>query len=270
MILESTPYSLTSIGFRHGKIRLNRCSSITSTRQGSSKNYNPASKRDTNRRREDNPETDKFGVITNQKSQGNDSGNRLDLGFFQTAISEGTGDYLIGVSDDLDVNMHGYKAGLEKEIEEIADWWSGLGISLGGLQTEDPRVKSKRRLKPKLQAEGVAKRLQSVPNLEVISPRSVDSRELTGFLTKTDPNRSTWEIQFSKKTLSTRDVDGNTEQDILSLPPSPMEQLCPREFSQNSPVVPMGFNLGHDLGDFLKWENDCVAEYFSKADKLYR
>jgi hypothetical protein len=35
-----------------------------------------------------------------------------------------------------------------------------------------------------------------------------------------------------------------------------MEDLTPHDLKK---VVPMGFNLGHDLGDFLKWENERVA-----------
>ena len=44
-----------------------------------------------------------------------------------------------------------------------------------------------------------------------------------------------------------------------SLPQSPMLDLVvSRDVDGNEYVVPMGFNLGHDLGDFLKWEADHV------------
>jgi len=44
-----------------------------------------------------------------------------------------------------------------------------------------------------------------------------------------------------------------------SLPQSPMLDLVvSRDVDGNEYVVPMGFNLGHDLGDFLKWEAENV------------
>ncbi|KAM7222161.1 hypothetical protein V8F06_002433 [Rhypophila decipiens] len=46
---------------------------------------------------------------------------------------------------------------------------------------------------------------------------------------------------------------------VHSLPQSPMLDLVvSRDVEGNEYVVPMGFNLGHDLGDFLKWEADNV------------
>ncbi|KAK3329059.1 hypothetical protein B0H66DRAFT_467436 [Apodospora peruviana] len=46
---------------------------------------------------------------------------------------------------------------------------------------------------------------------------------------------------------------------IQSLPQSPMLDLVvSRDVEGNEYVVPMGFNLGHDLGDFLKWEAEHV------------
>jgi len=46
---------------------------------------------------------------------------------------------------------------------------------------------------------------------------------------------------------------------MSSLPQSPMLDLVvSRDVEGNEYVVPMGFNLGHDLGDFLKWESENV------------
>jgi len=38
------------------------------------------------------------------------------------------------------------------------------------------------------------------------------------------------------------------------LPPSPMLDLVIPSLNKDNEVIPMGFNLGHDLGDFLRWE----------------
>ncbi|KAK0734944.1 hypothetical protein B0T26DRAFT_746787 [Lasiosphaeria miniovina] len=46
---------------------------------------------------------------------------------------------------------------------------------------------------------------------------------------------------------------------MQSLPQSPMLDLVvSKDVDGNEYVVPMGFNLGHDLGDFLKWEAEHV------------
>ncbi|KAG4439422.1 hypothetical protein IFR05_005115 [Cadophora sp. M221] len=53
---------------------------------------------------------------------------------------------------------------------------------------------------------------------------------------------------------------------ILSLPPSPMLDLVvSREAGREEEVsIPMGFNLGHDLGDFLSWEARHVQSLFER------
>jgi hypothetical protein len=46
---------------------------------------------------------------------------------------------------------------------------------------------------------------------------------------------------------------------VHSLPQSPMLDLVvSRDADGNEYVVPMGYNLGHDLGDFLRWETENV------------
>ena len=53
---------------------------------------------------------------------------------------------------------------------------------------------------------------------------------------------------------------------LLSLPPSPMLDLvvsCQSGKDEEVPI-PMGFNLGHDLGDFLNWEARHVQSLYSQ------
>ena len=46
---------------------------------------------------------------------------------------------------------------------------------------------------------------------------------------------------------------------VQSLPQSPMLDLVvSKDVDGNEYVVPMGFNLGHDLGDYLRWESENV------------
>ncbi|KAH9209678.1 hypothetical protein DL95DRAFT_476563 [Leptodontidium sp. 2 PMI_412] len=53
---------------------------------------------------------------------------------------------------------------------------------------------------------------------------------------------------------------------LLSLPPSPMLDLVvSTEAGKDEEVsIPMGFNLGHDLGDFLNWEARHVQSLYSE------
>lgn len=55
-----------------------------------------------------------------------------------------------------------------------------------------------------------------------------------------------------------------TVQSCDSLPPSPMMPLVIDDGGEVQEAVPMGYNLGHDLGDFLKWEaeNTYAGGYY--------
>jgi hypothetical protein len=43
-----------------------------------------------------------------------------------------------------------------------------------------------------------------------------------------------------------------------SRPPSPMQSISPSTLVRLDSFVPMGFNVDHDLRDFLKWKSECV------------
>ncbi|CCC06000.1 hypothetical protein SMACR_00216 [Sordaria macrospora] len=51
-----------------------------------------------------------------------------------------------------------------------------------------------------------------------------------------------------------------SQESIKSLPQSPaLNMVVSRDVNGQEYVIPMGFNLDHDLGDFLKWEAEHVA-----------
>ncbi|KAI6366745.1 hypothetical protein MCOR25_005107 [Pyricularia grisea] len=53
---------------------------------------------------------------------------------------------------------------------------------------------------------------------------------------------------------------GSIDSSVGSMPQSPMLDLVvSRAVTGEDYVVPMGYNLGHDLGDFLKWEAENVS-----------
>jgi hypothetical protein len=87
---------------------------------------------------------------------------------------------------------------------------------------------------------------------------------------KDDNNkRKPWRGAFSgEKMLVEGDlkesrVKGVRLEDGESLPSSPMLDLSPPEVSgSGETIIPMGYNLGHDLGDFLSWEAQHIQNLY--------
>jgi hypothetical protein len=161
-VLESTPYSLTSNGFRHGSIRLNqqysqfRKNSDTSTPSPvSSRNISPSSSRPPSLT-SGNKTTSVLsraagGFPQIRGRKGSDTPH--DWTAFQMAISGGTGDYLM--EDYYSFPSQLYDEETTKEEDEIFEWWSSYGFRLGGLLKEDPRITRKRKLKERLRMQAV-------------------------------------------------------------------------------------------------------------------
>ncbi len=74
-----------------------------------------------------------------------------------------------------------------------------------------------------------------------------------------------WTVEGHPK----RYAGGNNRESVESLPQSPMLDLVvSRGADGGEYIVPMGYNLGHDLGDFLRWEAENVyAPEFGKSQK---
>lgn len=63
-----------------------------------------------------------------------------------------------------------------------------------------------------------------------------------------------------KQRMGSTGSTGSTGSSVGSMPQSPMLDLVvSRAVTGEDYVVPMGYNLGHDLGDFLKWEAENVS-----------
>ncbi|KAF2965387.1 hypothetical protein GQX73_g8182 [Xylaria multiplex] len=225
--IESPQYSLNTPHFQHGPIRLSKSDLLP------------------------------------DMTLGHDEG--LDWTAFQIAIQGGAGD-LYSESDD---------ALRRREAEETADitaWWDSWHFeSTGELITHDYEASS-----PTSTLSG-----DEIPDLshsEVESDNSQSpQRRWQGTQYKTSASSPQFNLDFSKekKRMSSHyfaDGRGNisdmwrhdseqkqvveNRQSINSLPPSPMLDLRVIRSSNGDDldVVPMGYNLGHDLGDFLKWE----------------
>ncbi len=126
--LISTPYSLTSPLFKHGSIRLNK-----SLRQSQS--------------------ADSSGYVTPffHHDEGLDvAAMPLDWTAFQMALSPGCGEYPVGGAGP-DEKTH--QEGEEREVEEILDWWLGMGFKgrdrgMGKVMKKESGPKNKKRRVP--------------------------------------------------------------------------------------------------------------------------
>lgn len=162
---------------------------------------------------------------------------QLDWTAFQMAIS-GMGEAMI--EDDWEDDEAG--------LNEILSWWRGYGFEgYGRMDRSEPAPPTHGDLLPALL---VAKKLLEAPptnrtNTQEISSIQRQSREETD--TRKIP-KETRQLSDAQKRISLTE----------SMPPSPMLDLVLPSPSRDGEVIPMGFNLGHDLGDFLNWETHHV------------
>ena len=147
----------------------------------------------------------------------------------------------------------------ERERDDILEWWAGFGFQGFGMMVGDPRLKENPKLIPR--GSGSLKRRKRREDIErvveglKVPPRAYGTVEkgLTG------PEKITANKQRGNEaTIDTQRRESLTE----SLPPSPMLDLVVPSQSKDNEVIPMGFNLGHDLGDFLNWEAHNVQTLF--------
>ncbi|CCF43652.1 hypothetical protein CH063_13293 [Colletotrichum higginsianum] len=147
-----------------------------------------------------------------------------------------------------------------EEIDGLAAWFDGFGFdSHGILATGD---------KPKHLPENYPATPPNPPLRPYVRapadsdlPIPVGAEHPTGFWNEGTVNASkflTTGCGIRRWTMEGHPKRYNRES-VESLPPSPMMDLVMMKGSDGKPeVVPMGYNLGHDLGDFLKWEAENV------------
>ncbi|KAF7960690.1 hypothetical protein EAE96_000364 [Botrytis aclada] len=246
--LPSTPYTLTSPLFRHGPIRLEHVYHRSNRDSLSAPEFEEA----------------------------------LDWTAFQMAISGTMDDGTLGASEESIWEAD------EAEVDSIFDWWSGFGYpGIGRLVKEAPV--SRRKRGKSLAATDAEK-----------SPRKIkdgrDNRTTTiglglgfGITSESSSGRPrTPEYQGGLWVETIRDsvpqvvesVSGPTfgtrrdvalkvnvpepridDDDNDSLPPSPINLVKIKD-----EYIPMGYNLGHDLGDFLNWETYHVQSLFGEDE----
>lgn len=226
--LRSPAYSLTAPAFRHGPIRLA-----------------------------------KSNVMRDMKLVGDDG---LDWTAFQMAILGGAGDLS---SPDDDGMLDGEET---REAAGIAEWWNSWNFeSAGGLMTRDYEAPSPTstlsgdEIPDFSYGETESSNLYSPRHTWQETPRNTPVSGLRLDLDFTEakkhaPSRYFTDSQGHVSEMWRQDSEQKevvvNRESVNSLPPSPMLDLrvIRSPNGDDLDVVPMGYNLGHDLGDFLKWE----------------
>jgi hypothetical protein len=176
----------------------------------------------------------------------------LDWTAFQMAIS-GTNGYGGVDSYEREERERIEWEEMEREVDGIWEWWAEFGFQGWGRMVGDETLKvqsktlRRRKRREDIERSGVerlklpARQSQLVRN-EVVDTEKIVAEDRTGIGNAIDAQRRG---SFAD-----------------SLPPSPMLDLVVPSPSKDNEIIPMGFNLGHDLGDFLRWGTDHVQTLF--------
>ncbi|KAI0912889.1 hypothetical protein F4824DRAFT_499522 [Ustulina deusta] len=225
--LQSPRFSLIAPTFQHGPIRLSKCDLLPDMRLGHDES--------------------------------------LDWTAFQMAISGGAGD-LFSDSDDT------LRRREEDEIADITEWWDSWHFeSTGKLVTSNYEASSPTSTLsgdeiPDLSYSEIESDNPNSPRLRwQHAQRNTGASGLKLDLGFAKEKKCTSPHYFADDRSNANDTwrqaseqkqDMVNRQSVNSLPPSPMLDLrvIRSASGDDLDVVPMGYNLGHDLGDFLKWE----------------
>lgn len=180
----------------------------------------------------------------------------LDWTAFQMAILGGAGDLFPDTSVEED----------RQQADDIASWFDSYGFEtygkLIGMNSRDSARSLRSSSTSTIDTE-------TEPENEPEPPIAVGTEFSSGFWNVTSTKPSLRAMKFYNKTGLRRWIMDDrskrlTVQSCESLPPSPMMPLVIDDGGEVQEAVPMGYNLGHDLGDFLKWEaeNTYAGGYY--------
>jgi len=193
----------------------------------------------------------------------------LDWTAFQVAIS--------GTLEDTDIWETE-----EDEMDDLLDWWADFDLGIGGMVQAPRRKKMRvdiginadeiRNSRDSEKGRSMRRSIQlTPPSKERRRTRDLHSSQFQPRKSSMDVRSGQWQFEYQKgqdvliwqeNLIDTNNArhSRNPSMGTDSRPPSPMidfgEMLDVEKEGGGTefPVVPMGFNLGHDLGDFLNWE----------------
>ncbi|RYO98140.1 hypothetical protein DL764_007185 [Monosporascus ibericus] len=209
----------------------------------------------------------KSDLIPEPSLGGADDG--LDWTAFQMAILGGAGDWNSESDDTI-------RRRTTEEIEELVEWWESWGFGdVGGLVGEEPEASSPTSTVSADEFSDI-----SYNDIQEDNPYSAHHRWQTlrqqaaaqglGLPGPKPSSLDQYQAPSSRiyagagpvPPLAVADRQPRKwahRESIASLPQSPMLDLrVIRSDNDDVDVVPMGYNLGHDLGDFLRWEAEHV------------
>ncbi|KAI9172239.1 hypothetical protein HJFPF1_01734 [Paramyrothecium foliicola] len=221
LYLKSTPYTMTNPCFKHGKIILSKV------------------------------ELNKVKMTVD---------DTMDWTAFQMAILGGAGDLMMDLyndDDDIESDL----------VDDVSEWFETFGFdSFGELVAADSRSG-----RDSAQSVSSDSSFSSV-DADTVIPLSITSESPTSFWQDSvnmplDTNkflRSSGLKRWSAMPESRSKISHTRDS---SLPTSPMMPLVVGGIGSDSVIdesmadgnVPMGYNLGHDLGDFLRWEAEQMC-----------
>jgi hypothetical protein len=140
----------------------------------------------------------------------------------------------------------------EAELDAIMNWWEGFGFQgFGRLAQNAPaRTRVKNERKRRIWRVDTAEKIVAEQEMEF---NRNDGSEST-HIGDGDFGPAMDGLELDTSATKIEDVE-KPQEGSGSLPSSPMVDLDPHYNRRNDEVpIPMGFNLGHDLGDFLNWE----------------
>ena len=262
VILKSTNYSLTSLGFRHGNIRVKRRARSV-TRSGSS--FTASSSLTISRTTIDRIESS----TTRIGDEDRPADDELDLPEFQMAISSATNyHWMKECKDCLADCQHPGLDDLEVKLDEILKWWSEIGLDAGSLVQSQPiaekerwKAASRSRRRREVNAEAsVENSLSVVGPLERCQGLKINAERNGEDLISPPPyEESDTEGEGSTGRRDEKGKDNRNGE--ASFPPSPMQSISPSALARSDNFVPMGFNVDHDLRDFLKWKSELRGQH---------
>jgi hypothetical protein len=185
----------------------------------------------------------------------------LDWTAFQMAILGGAGDFISGSSDFTHRDEDG--------LDDLSAWFDGFGFeTAGGLVSAGTTpMGSPRSTYPRGESGEYSSASSSATDPDLDLPIPVAQEFPHGFWNEGSFDASRFAPDTEKCKIKRWTLEGapkrpgNNRDSTGSLSQSPMVDLVFVGEGDEAELVPMGYNLGHDLGDFLRWENQTMFSY---------
>jgi hypothetical protein len=267
LVLKSTNFSLTSLGYRHGDIRVQPRPPLASDSGANSTARSGLTMSHASR--------NQIESSTSRVENGDGSQDEeLDLPGFQMAISGATGrQWMEECEVCLTDGPHLRLDELEVKVDELVKWCDDFGLDMGrlvkgpfpgeeALRDAELRSGRRRRRRRRLQfnlevsAEGA---VSMVGSLEIGQQLRINASGGGEDLISAPPYEAIKMVaEISSKCGDDKKGKRNHDSEA-SLPPSPMQSIGPSALPGPENFVPVGYNVDHELSDYLKWKSARIG-----------